>query len=211
MVGDEPIAAVAFERLGDKLRRPLAGPVLRNRRCDTRQHGLRSIGLGVIERLRKPHAHPHQRLALYSEVSDNIAHDRQIDQAALEGAPVAGVVDRLGQSLPHQSGRADCEVESRQVCHLDDGADTAPLLAQHDGMEPVELDLAAGIRLVAALVFKPLQLEPVAAAVGEPSGRQEAGQALVSLRQSQEQVAHRHREEPLVSGEEIGCAGASSR
>jgi len=56
------------------------------------------------------------------------------------------------------------------VRHLDDGADAAPLVAQQDRLQVVELDLGARIRLVATLVFQPLQLEPVARTVRQPAG-----------------------------------------
>ena len=52
--------------------------------------------------------------------------------------------------------------------HLDDGADATAFIAEHDRVEIVELDLGAGVRLVAALVLEPLQLQ----AVAEPSGSQ---------------------------------------
>src|SRR5262245_66588742 len=89
--------------------------------------------------------------------------------------------------------------------HLDDGADTASFFAEHHGMKSIELYLAARIGLVPALVFEPLQFEQIAAAVGEPAGGEEAGQSLVGLREREEDVADRHREEPLVDGDVAGC------
>ena len=108
-------------------------------------------------------------------------------------------------------GRADGEIEPRHMRHLDDGADAAALLAEHHGVKVVELHLAAGVRLVAALVLEALQLEAVAAAVRQPAGGKEAGQSLVGLRERQEEVAHRHREEPLVAGDEVRCARTAPR
>ena len=96
------------------------------------------------------------------------------------------------------------------VRHFDDGADAAAFLAEHDGVQVVEFDLGAGIGLVAALVLQPLQLQPVARPVRQPAGGQEAGQAAFRLRQRQEQVAHRHGEEPFVPGDQIGRAGPAA-
>ena len=103
------------------------------------------------------------------------------------------------------------EIEPRQMRHFDDGADAPALIAEHDRVKVVELHLAAGVRLVAALVLEPLQLEAIAAAIRQPAGGEEAGQPCLGLRERKEKVAHRDREEPLVAGEQVGRPGAASR
>jgi hypothetical protein len=66
---------------------------------------------------------------LDSQICDDVAHDRQIDKRALEGATIRGVVDRLAHRLTHETGGADREVQPCVVGHLDDGADPTALLA----------------------------------------------------------------------------------
>ena len=102
MVGDEAVAAVTFERFRDELRRALASPILRHGRADARQQGFRGVRLRAIQRASEAHGHPHQRLTLDGEVGDHIAHERQIDEVALERAAIRRVVNRLGEGLPHQ-------------------------------------------------------------------------------------------------------------
>ena len=53
VIGDEAVAAMAFERLGDELRRALAGPVFRDRRADARQQAFRAVGLRAVQRMRQ--------------------------------------------------------------------------------------------------------------------------------------------------------------
>src|SRR5271166_7179870 len=54
------------------------------------------------------------------------------------------------------------------------------------------------VGVIAELVLQPLQEHPVAAAVGQHSRQQEAGQTAWGLGQHPEDVAHRCRGEPLV-------------
>ena len=70
------------------------------------------------------------------------------------------------------------------------------------GQRAAELDLARGVGAVAELVLQALQLEArVARAVGQHARQREAGDALVGLREDEEEVAHRRAAEPLVAGE----------
>ncbi len=55
--------------------------------------------------------------------------------------------------------------------------------------------------MVAELVLQALDVEGVAAAVGQDARHQEAGQALVGLGEHEEEVGHRRRAEPLVAGQ----------
>ena len=74
----------------------------------------RRVRFGSVQRGGEAHRHPHQRLAFHREVGDHVAHDRQVDQAALERAAVGGVVDRLAERLAHQAGGADGEIQPRR-------------------------------------------------------------------------------------------------
>ena len=163
-----------------------------------------SAGLGiarllVVDGARQPEGEQRRRLDLDREIGQHVLHQRLVGQPPLEGAARGRVVDRLGQRPAHQAGRADGEIEPRQVRHGERRLDALPLLADQPAERAAILDLARGVRLVAALVLEPLDQQAVARAVGQPARQQEAGQAAIGLRQGDEDVAVRHREEPLVA------------
>ena len=84
-------------------------------------------GLLVVDRARQPEGEQGRRLDLEREVGEHVLHQRLVDQRALEGAPPARVVDRLRERAAHQAGRADREVEPRQVGHGQRRLDALPL------------------------------------------------------------------------------------
>ena len=67
----------------------------------------------------------------------------------------------------------------------------------------IEFDFAARIRLVAKLVLQALDADCIDAAVGQPARQKEAAQPRTCLREHEERVAHRRREEPLVADEAV--------
>ena len=141
------------------------------------------------------------------QVGQHVLHQRLVDQQGAERPPVPGVVDRLGERRAHRGRRAQHAVQPGGVDHLDDRRDPAARLAHQPARRPVELHLAGGVGPVAELVLEPLHAEHVAAAVGQHPRDEEAGHALVELRQHQEQVAHRGRGEPLVPGQPVAAVG----
>ena len=122
-----------------------------------------------------------------------------------------GVVDRLRGARAHPGGRAERAVEPGVVDHLDDRRHAAALLADQPRPGAAELDLAGGVRAVAELVLEPLDVDPVALAVGGEARHQEAGEPALGLGEDEEGVAHRRRAEPLVAGELVLGARARRR
>ncbi len=119
---------------------------------------------------------------------------------------------RLRQRRPHQPGRADGAIEPGVIAHLDDGRDAAPLLADQLREGALEFDFARGVRLVAELVFQPVDAHGIARAVRRPARHQEAGKPLGRLREHEEGVAHRRRHEPFVAVEtECAVGGLGAR
>jgi hypothetical protein len=126
-------------------------------------------------------------------------------------------VQRDGRRLAHQPGGAERAVEARHHPHLEDLRHAAARLADAPAERAVELDLRAGVGLVAELVLQALDRDGVARAVGQPPRHEPAAQAGRLLRQHQMRVAHRRREEPLVAGEaralapRVGTVGLGAR
>ena len=110
----------------------------------------------------------------------------------------------------HPGRRADRAVEPRVVDHLDDRRHAAALLADQPRPGAAELDLARGVGAVAELVLEALDVDRVALAVGREARHQEARQPAVGLREDEERVAHRRREEPLVAGDLVLGAGPAA-
>ncbi len=106
---------------------------------------------------------------------------------------------------------ADPSEQSSRVAldHLDDGANSAALLADPARERALELDLGRSVRPIAELVLEPLNPEHVALAVRQHPGEQEAGQPIRGLGQHEKRIAHRRRAEPLVPGQRVpaGLAG----
>src|SRR5439155_13861036 len=124
--------------------------------------------------------------------------------------PMRGVMRRLRDRLPHAGGGADHAVEPRVVHHLDDGGHTAPFVPDETGPRAVELDLGRRVGPVPELVLEALEPERVPRAVGPPAREEEAREAALRLRQDEEHVAHRRREEPLVAGQLVLAGSETS-
>ena len=135
------------------------------------------------------------------QVGEHVAHQRLVDQPAAEGAAVGRVVGGLHDRGPHPGGAADHAVQPRHRHHLEDGPHAAALFADQPADGAVELGLTAGVAAVAELVLEPLDAEDVALAAGQDPRDQEARQAIGSLGEDQEQVAHRRAGEPLVAAQ----------
>ena len=134
------------------------------------------------------------------EIGQHRAHQRLVDEAALEGAAVADPVMGRSKRAAHQAGRGHGRVEPGVMHHFDDGAHALAGLAELIGQRVGEFDLGGGVGLVAQLVLEALDVDRVAFAL-EPAGDEEAGQAVRSLCQRQETVGHRRRAEPFVAGQ----------
>ena len=174
---DVAVAAEAFHRLGDRRGRALAHPVLGDRGGEAGKAALGRVLGASIEGARQTQHQRGRGLDLESEIGEHVAHQRLVDQSALEGRAMLGVVQRLGERLTHQGGRADRGVEPGVVHHLDDGAHAVALLADQPGERARVLDLRRGVGAVAELVLEALDQDGVARAVGAPARHQEAGQA----------------------------------
>ena len=183
-----------------------------DRRADAhQQRGAGVARLLVIDRARQTEGEQGRRFDLERQVGDHVLHQRLVDQRALEGSPAGRVVDGLGERAAHQPGRADGEVEPRQVGHGQRRLDALAFLADQPAQRAAILDLARGVRLVAAFVLEALDQQAVARAVGQPAGQQEAGQAAIGMGQGDEDVAVRHREEPFVAVDQVGLARPAAR
>ena len=71
-------------------------------------------------------------------------HQRLIGEMFLEHAAVTGMVQRMREPRAHQAGGGNCAVLSRQLHHLDDGADALALVADPLGMGAEKLHFRRG-------------------------------------------------------------------
>lgn len=138
------------------------------------------------------------------QIGQHRAHQRLVDQPALEGAAMGGPVMRLAQRRPHQPGRRHGGVEPGVMHHGKDGADAGALLADPPGQGALIFDLGRAVRAVAELVLEPLDADGVAPAL-QPARHQKAGQPAPGPRQGQEPVRHRRRAEPFMPGQPPGA------
>ena len=165
----------------------------------------------VVDRARQPKGKQRRRLDLEREIGQHVLHQRLVDQTPLEGAARRRVMDRFRQRPTHQPGRADGEVEPRQMGHGERRLDALALLADQPAQRAAIFDLARSVGAVAALVLEALDQQAIARAVGQPARQKETRQAAVGARQRDEDIAVRHREEPLVAVDEVGLAWPASR
>jgi hypothetical protein len=125
------------------------------------------------------------------------------------------MVERERQRLPHQAGGADSEVEPRQMRVAQNLADAVTFLADEPAQAFAKFHLGGGVGTIAGLVLELLQVEPVATAVGQEAGTNQAGHAAFGPSKREESVRLRHREEPLVPGDQIdptlGCVLKEAR
>ena len=187
MVLDEAVAAVALERLGDGRHRALADPVLRDRGSDAPQETLGPLVFAARGGKEAEHE-PGRGRAFEVQVGDDVRHHGLVDEALLEGPPVAHVVRRLRHRLAHDAGRGERAFEAREVSHGDRIADAVPLLADEGAVGAPEFHLGGCVRLVAGLVLQPLHEEAVIAPVRQRAGQEEAGHLALDLREREEAI-----------------------
>ena len=200
---DVAVAAEAFLRFVDERRGALADPVFADRGGDPRKRSFRLVVWRGIDCPRDAHREDQRRFGFDRQVGEHVAHQRLLDQPPAEGAAMAAMVDRLRQRHAHDRGGSEHAVQPRQHHHFEDGGDAAPLVA--DAMRPraAELDFRRGVRPVAELVFQPQQPERILRTIGPVPRQQEAGQPIRCLREHQEGIGHRRREEPLVANQRV--------
>ena len=172
----------------------------------SRSAGGRGRVLAAVDRARQAQRERGRGLALEREVGQHVAHQRVLDQALAEGHAVRGVVQRQRQRAAHQARGAERAIEARQRAHREDLRQAAALVADAPGERVDELDLRAGVGLVAELVLEALDAHGVERAVGQPARQEEARRAGGRLRDHEERVAHRRRHEPLVAHQPIALA-----
>ena len=108
---------------------------------------------------------------------------------------------RLGEAGAHHPGGGHSAIEPRQRNHVHDGLHALARPADHPTDGRVELHFRGGVGAVAELVLKALEEEAVAAAFFRQPGHEEAGQALIDLRQNEESVRHGRGHEPFMAGD----------
>ncbi len=208
---DVAVAAQALHGLLAEVAAALADPELGDRRQHAAQRGLvRALGvpglLAAVDRRGQAQREHGCGLAVEGEIGQHVLHQRLLDQPPAEGAAVSGVVQRQRQRRAHQPGGAERAVEPGQRAHGEDLRHAAALVADAPGQRVVELDLAAGVGVVAELVLEALDVQRVDAAVGQQPRQQEAAQPAGGLREHQVRIAHRRRHEPLVPGDAVALA-----
>ncbi len=82
----------------------------------------------------------------------------------------------------------------------------AAFLADAPGESVGEFNFARGVGAVAELVLEPLKMQRVDRTVGTETRHEETRQSLWGLRQHQERVTHRRREEPFVADDRVRAA-----
>ncbi|MCG3188672.1 MAG: hypothetical protein LKCHEGNO_00797 [Burkholderiaceae bacterium] len=205
VVFDVAVAAETLHRLLREQTAALADPELSDRRQHAAHQRLVAAGVGpvlaAVERARQPQRQRGGGLAFEREVGQHALHRGLLDQPLAERAPLGAVVQRERQRLAHQARGAERTIEPRDRAHRQDLRHAAAFVADAPRHRVVELDLAAGVGLVAQLVFQPLDAQHVGRAVGQPARHEVAAQPAGGLREHQEGVAHRRRQEPLVAGD----------
>ena len=132
------------------------------------------------------------------EIGEHAAHERLVDEAALEGGAVRRPVMRLAQRGAHQPRGRHRGVEPGVVHHLDDGAHAPPFLADLVRQGAVVFDLGRGVGAVAELVLEAHGGGCRCASPSSQRGTRKQVEPARCLRQRQEPVGHRRRAEPLV-------------
>ena len=113
-------------------------------------------------------------------------------------------MQRLNQRLAHDPGRGHGAIDAVASHHVDDSADTAAFLAQHNPIGVLKLDFGGSIGAITQLVLYPLDRQIVALTIRPPPRHKETGNAhTVCIGQHQKSIAHRCRTEKLVAGEQI--------
>ncbi len=110
---------------------------------------------------------------------------------------------RLCHTLVHEARRGGRVIKTCVHAHLENRLDTATFLADQQSIRVLENHFTGSVGVVPEFVFQTLQQQRIDRAVGQEARHEEAGQAPRRLRQHQECIAHRGREEPLVTGEPI--------
>lgn len=206
---DEAIAAVALQGLVGNGRCARAVEELGGRCCDAGQQPLMLAGLHAIGCLGDAQCEQCRGLHLHSHVGEHIAHHGAVGDRGAECRARGGVLKRERQRLAHQAGRADREVQAREMRVGQDLADATAFLAHADGKRARVLHLARRIRAIAGLVLEALHEEAVERAVGQGSRQEEACDVAVHLGKREEAVRLGNRAEPLVSGEFIPVCGCT--
>ena len=111
---------------------------------------------------------------------------------------MAGVVQGLHQRLPHQRRRTDQAILAGQCHHLQDGCDAATFLTDRPRQRSFEFDFATGVAPVTQLVLQALDPVGISSSIRRKTRQQEATEPAGCLRQYQEGIAHRRRQEPFV-------------
>jgi hypothetical protein len=202
---DIAVAAQAFHGLLGEVAAALADPELGDRRQHAPLRGRSASGPGAVEGARQAHGQRGGGFALQRQVGQHVAHQRLLDQRLAEGLALRRVVQRQAQRLAHQAAGAQGAVQPRQRAHGQDLRHAAAFSPTSQASRQ-ELDLGAGVGLVAQLVLQALDAQALRRAVGQHARQEEARQAARRLRQHQEGVAHRRRHEPLVAGQAVARA-----
>ena len=135
------------------------------------------------------------------QVGQHVAHQRRDRPAACRrcGDGARGAC-ACASAMRISRGGAEHAVQPGEHHHLEDGgARRAPPSPTRQAQAPCELDFGRCVGPVAELVLQPHDAQRVALPSGPPARQQEAGQPARRLRQHQEAVGHRRREEPLVA------------
>ena len=74
------------------------------------------------------------------------------------------------------------------MVHGDAGADTMTWLSDQVCDGPPELDFGRCVGFISALIFEPLNLQPVARSIWKPASNDEAGNSFPGLSEGQENV-----------------------
>ncbi len=113
------------------------------------------------------------------------------------------MVERLRQRPAHQPRGAHRAIGAGELDAGHEGGDPVALPADPPSEGAVELHLHRRIRAIAELVLEALKLQRVHRPV-RPEARDEKGRGpVLGLREREEGVAHRRRDEPLVSGDRV--------
>ena len=124
--------------------------------------------------MRQPHDKQRGRFRFNSQIGQNIAHERLIDQQFSKRMAMPRVMHGLHQRLTHKTSGRDGAIEARVVDHLNNGLNASSLFTHQVRPSLRKLNFARCIGAIAQFVLEPLNEELVARAVGKDAAPRNA-------------------------------------
>ena len=159
--------------LVNQIGQALIDPVFGRGHRGSRQQSRFLVVVGLSNRAGDAHGQCRGGFGFDNHVGQDLSHQRLLRQSLLEGAPMAGVVNRHDHRLARHARGHGGGIKPGELHHFDDGAHAEPLLADQDRDCVIEFDLRRCVRPVAELVLEALDMNRIASAVRPPARHEE--------------------------------------